>query len=325
MTRQVWKTGLLARTMLLVLAGAVFFFLVGLFVSWAPDRPVEDLRARWAPLPSQFVTVGPLLVHVRDEGPRDDPMPIVLLHGTSDSLHTWDGWTQVLHQQRRVIRFDLPGFGLTGPDPKADYTVAAHVRFVLAVLDQLGVARCVLGGNSLGGQIAWRTALEAPHRVGSLLLVDAGGYPIQPQEVPLAFRLASTEALAVLLERLLPRGLVLSSVRNVYGESAKVTAEQVDRYYDMTLRAGNRRALMQRLAIVEPDQSGRIRELVLPTLVLWGDRDRLTPVQAGRQFARDIAGAKLVVFEGLGHLPHQEDPERTVIEVLKFLELTSHR
>ena len=310
---------------MLASAGVVFFFLAGLFVSWAPDRPVEDLRARWAPSPSQFVPVGPLLVHVRDEGPRDDPMPIVLLHGTSDSLHTWDGWTQVLRQKRRVIRFDLPGFGLTGPDPRADYTVAADVRFVLAVLDHLGVARCVLGGNSLGGHLAWRTALVAPQRVGSLILVDAGGYPLQPQQVPLAFRLARTESVALLLEHLLARGVVLSSLRNVYGEAAKVTPELGERYYDMALRAGNRRALMQRLAVVESDQSGQIRELVQPTLVLWGDRDRLIPLQAGRQFAREIAGAKLVVFEGLGHLPHQEDPDRTVVEVLKFLELAPHR
>jgi len=324
-TRRVWKAGLLARALLLALAGVVFFFLAGLFVSWAPDRPREDLRARWAPPPSQFLPIGQLVVHVRDEGPRDDPMPIVLLHGTSDSLHTWDGWTQVLRQQRRVIRFDLPGFGLTGPDPRADYSVAADVRFVLAVLDHLGVVRCVLGGNSLGGQIAWRTALAAPQRVGSLLLVDAGGYRLQPQELPLAFRLARSEPMALVLEKLLPRGVVLSSVRNVYADAAKVTPELVDRYYDMALHAGNRRALMQRFAVVEPDQSARIRELAQPTLVLWGDRDRLIPLQAGTQFARDIAGAKLVVFEGLGHLPHQEDPDGTVIEVLKFLELAPHR
>ena len=77
--------------------------------------------------------------HVRDEGPRDDPAPIVLLHGTSSSLHTWEGWVAGLRQQHRVITFDLPGFGLTGPAPDADYSIEAHVRHVLAVLDHLGV------------------------------------------------------------------------------------------------------------------------------------------------------------------------------------------
>lgn len=316
---------LLTRALLLLLAGVVFFFLAGLFATRAPDKAVADLRARWAPPPSQFVPIGTLVVHLRDEGPRDDPMPIVLLHGSFDSLHTWDGWAQVLRHKHRVIRFDLPGFGLTGPEPGADYAIDSYVRFVLAVLDHLGIERCVLGGNSLGGEIAWRTALAAPRRVGRLLLVDAGGYPVPPQEVPLGLRLARVPPLRLLLEHVLPRGLVLSSVRNLYGNANQVTPDLVDRYYDMAVRAGNRRALAQRLAVVEADQSARIRELVLPTLILWGERDHLIPLPAGRQFARDIAAARLVVLEGLGHVPHQEDPERTVFEVQKFLESTPHK
>ena len=81
--------------------------------SWAPDRPVASLKARWAAAPSQFVRIGGMDVHLRDEGPREDPLPIVLVHGTSASLHTWDGWVAALKDQRRVIRVDLPGFGLT--------------------------------------------------------------------------------------------------------------------------------------------------------------------------------------------------------------------
>lgn len=313
-----WMT-LLARTLLLLLAGIAFFFVAGVYVSWAPDQTVKELQPRWAPAPSVFVAVGDQMVHLRDEGPRDDPLPIVLLHGTSDSLHTWDGWTQVLRQDRRVIRFDLPGFGLTGPSASADYSIDADVRFVVAVLDQLGIARCVLGGNSLGGQIAWQVALAEPQRVRKLVLVDAGGYPLPPREVPLAFRLAAYAPARVILEHILPRGLVLESVRNVYGDASKITPALVDRYYDMARRAGNRRALVQRLAIAAQDRSAHIRELALPTLVLWGGRDRLIPVQSGHWFARDIAGAQLRVFDELGHLPHQEDPARTVAEVQQFL------
>ena len=86
--------------------------------TWAPDRPVQELKARWAPSPSVSLDVAGMQIHVRDEGPRDDPSPIVLIHGTSASLHTWEGWAQALKGRRRVIRFDLPGFGLTGPAPK---------------------------------------------------------------------------------------------------------------------------------------------------------------------------------------------------------------
>ncbi len=148
---------------------------------WAPDKPVSALTARWAQPPSRFLPVGAMQVHLRDEGPRDDPTPIVLLHGTADSLHTWDGWSAALRTQRRVIRFDLPGFGLTGPHPHADYSIDADVRFVLAVLDQLGVHSVVLGGNSLGGQIAWQTAIAQPQRVRQLVLVDAAVICCAPQ------------------------------------------------------------------------------------------------------------------------------------------------
>ncbi|MFO0122346.1 MAG: hypothetical protein ACK520_07770, partial [Inhella sp.] len=97
----------------------------------APDRPLESLVARWAPPPSQFIELplpsGTQLTHLRDEGPRTDPLPILLLHGTSDSLHTWDGWTQDLSKTRRVLRVDLPGFGLTGPAASGDYGIRHYL------------------------------------------------------------------------------------------------------------------------------------------------------------------------------------------------------
>ena len=316
---------LLTRSLLLLFAGLVFFFFAGLVAVWEPDKPVSELTARWAQPPSQFLSVQGMQVHLRDEGPRDDPTPIVLLHGTSDSLHTWDGWSAALQTQRRVIRFDLPGFGLTGPHPQADYRIDAYVRFVLAVLDQLGVQNCVLGGNSLGGQIAWQTALAQPQRVQQLVLVDAAGYPMPPQAVPAGFRVARSWPAHVMLEWLLPRGLVQASVRNVVGDPTKVTSEWVDRYYDMTVRAGNRRALVQRLALRETDQSEHIANLRLPTLVMWGGRDQLIPVQSGQRFVHDIPGALWVMWPDLGHVPQLEDPARTVAEVQRFLGLAPTR
>lgn len=317
---------LIYRTLLLLLAGLVFFFLAGIWAVWAPDRPLAELQARWAAAPSQFITVAGQQVHVRDEGPRDDPLPIVLLHGTADSLFTWDGWAARLRGQRRVIRFDLPGFGLTGPAVTADYSIDAYVRFVAAVLDKLETPRVVLGGNSLGGEIAWRAAWAMPQRVAQLILVDAAGYPMQAKEMPLGFALARTAGARKALQYLLPRGLVQASVRSVYGDPAQVTPELVDRYYDMALRAGNRQALAQRLEAMQVDDvSDRIRSLKLPVLVLWGAQDSLIPVALGRRFAQDIAGASLVVFDGLGHVPHQEDPVRTVAEVQRFLGLVPQK
>ena len=303
------------------LAAVIALAILGIVVwAWAPDRPVTELTARWAPPPSQFVWIGGLDAHVRDEGPRDDPLPLVLLHGTSASLHTWDGWVRALEGSHRVIRVDMPGFGLTGPAPDGDYTIDAYVRFVVALLDHYRLERCVLVGNSFGGRVAWETALADPARVRALVLVDSAGYAIESQSVPIGFRLAKVPGLNKLLSRVTPRALVESSVKNVYGDPGLVMPELVDRYYELTLREGNRGALVQRFlqAPAGPDQH-RIREIGVPTLIIWGGRDRLIPAAYALRFEKDVAGSRRVEFPALGHVPHEEDPAATVAAVQAFL------
>ena len=307
-----------------IIVGAVFaitvLFARFFITNWAPDRPVSELAARWAPSPSVFIDVAGMHVHMRDEGVRDDPSPIVLLHGTAASLHTWEGWVDALKTRRRVIRFDLPGFGLTGPSPDGNYGIENYVRFVTAMLDKLGVRHCVLVGNSFGGYVAWATTLALPDRVDKLILVDAGGYAFAASSPPLGFRIAQLPVLNRLFESTLPRSLVESSVRTVYGDPNKVTPELVDRYYEIALREGNRKALAQRFAQARPGElAARVPELKLPTLILWGGRDQLIPPEAAERFHRDIVGSRVVMFDDLGHVPHEEDPARTVAAAKKFL------
>ena len=295
-------------------------------LSHAPDRSVESLVARWAPPPSDFMVVKGQLLHYRDEGVRSDPEPLVLLHGTSSSLHTWEGWVASLRGSRRVITFDLPGFGLTGPFSgqyaQAVYRGDDYARFTLDVLDALHVDRFDVGGNSLGGEVAWRTAAMAPARVGRLILVDASGYPFTPRHLPIGFQLARFRLFAWLAESLTPRALVEDSVRDVYGDPSRITDSLVDRYFELTLREGNRHALTERLRIMPDDLAPeRIRGLRLPTLILWGDRDRLIPPDSAHRFLQDIPGSRLVTFPNLGHVPQEEDPARSVAPVRAFLGL----
>jgi pimeloyl-ACP methyl ester carboxylesterase len=301
---------------------------VGIALSRAPDRPVLTLVARWAPAPpSDFIDVNGQLVHVRDEGPRADAAPIVLLHGTGASLHTWEGWVGVLKKTRRVVTFDLPGFGLTGPFTGRyvadDYRGDTYARFVLDVMDTLKIPRAVIGGNSLGGEVAWRAVTLAPQRFERLILVDASGYALAPQGVPLGFRAAALPVVNRIAEHLLPRAVVAGSVHSVYGDPSRVTDALVDRYFELTLREGNRRAMSLRLNQLEAGAHvDRLKTLALPTLILWGGSDRLIPAATAQQFARDIRGAQVVVFDGLGHVPHEEDATRTVAAVVAFLEKT---
>ncbi len=312
---------LLARIILGLLAVLLVAAVVAVAVSWAPARSAEELSERWAQPPSEFVQVQGMDVHIRDTGPRNDRPPVVLLHGTSASLHTWKGWAGTLDERRRVIRFDLPGFGLTGPYPGEDYSVERYVDFVTAMLDELKLDEVVLAGNSFGGQLAWETAVAAPERVSQLILVDAAGYPLDPEDMPIGFKMAQVPGMKPLMSRLLPRGMIESSVRQVYGDPEKITPELVDRYYELTLRKGNREALFERFeaGVASQAPSKRLAQLDVPTLILWGGRDKLIPLASARRFAEDITDSKLMIFDELGHVPHEEAPQATVDAVQRFL------
>ncbi|HEX5373433.1 MAG TPA: alpha/beta hydrolase [Aquabacterium sp.] len=290
------------------------------WATWEPDRQLGALVARWAPAPSSFIELDGMQVHIRDIGPRDDPTPIVLLHGMASSLHTYEAWQNALKDKHRVISVDLPGFGLTGPSPQGEYRSEAYTRFVLRLLDSVGVQHVVLGGNALGGEVAWQTALLAPERVRKLILIDSDGYQLSPLSQPIAFQIAGARGLRWVSERILPRSIIESSVRNVYGDPDKVTQERVDRYFELALRVGNRRALFQRM---DQSESGAkqhlIRQIKQPTLVLWGARDGMVPVEFSYRFCKDIPNCTLVLFPELGHIPQEEDAVKTLRPVLRFL------
>lgn len=291
-------------------------------LTWESDRSVEDLKVRWGQNPSTFITWNGMDIHLRDEGPKSDPIPIVLIHGGGSSLHTWDVWAEELKSSRRVIRFDLPGFGLTGPAPDQDYSMKRYIEFLIAVLDRLQIKRAILIGNSFGGNVAWQTVLEQPERFQKLILLDSGGYKTESVSVPIAFRVARIPGFSVVLHNILPRKLVESSVKNTYGDPSKVTEEKVDRFFSLALRTGNRKALaqfQQKLVSESGIFENLIVELRLPTLILWGKKDRLQPPINAEKFHKDIAGSKLVIFENLGHTPQEEDPKATLKVVQEFI------
>lgn len=305
---------------------------------WAPDRSVAELK-QWQLPNSEFIDVQGMQVHVvqsekcevyRSRARIDNavkssttlPEVMVLLHGTSASVHTWEGWTTQLSDEYCVVSMDLPGFGLTGPytDKTTKYTSANYAAFVVQVLDTLHLDRVILAGNSLGGKIAWRTAALYPEYVEKLILVDSVGYPATPKHIPIGFKLAKYPVLTPILSRILPRDVVKKSVLSVYADDSKVDDALIDRYYDLTLRQGNRQALNRRLQETDSsDNRDEIKRLTVPTLILWGAQDDLIPVENAKLFHRDISNSQLKIFDNLGHVPHEEDPIATVAVVKQFL------
>jgi pimeloyl-ACP methyl ester carboxylesterase len=323
------------RRLLLALAVGPLLALAGC----QTDLALVDLKERWAGPSSRFLPMDGIEVHWRDEGPGAPPSPapapsvpagpraageppaILLLHGTASSLHTWDGWARVMSPSMRVVRLDLPGFGLTGPHPSGDYSGAATTDFLERFADAAGLKRFAIAGNSLGGYYAWRFALRHPERVSALILVDAVGYPIEPGAgESVAMQLARMPVVSELMRFAPIRGIVDRSLRDVYADGSKVTPELVDRYEQLMLRPGNRAAMGDRArAERRPVGWQRLPELRVPTLIQWGASDAWVPVSHAERFRRDIPGSRLVVYPGLGHLPMEEDPERTARDALTFL------
>lgn len=318
------------RWSLIGLAGVLA--LAGLLaaLAYTPDTDPDVMKAKYAGAPSRYVTLpNGQSVHLRDQGPRD-ALTIVLLHGSNSSLHTWEPWILRLKGEFRVITLDLPGHGLTGPAPDGDYSAQAMIRAVQGVVDSQGARRFILGGNSMGGWVAWRYALAHPDRIEGLVLIDAAGVApppgAAPAELPLGFKLASNRLLGPLLVKLTPRWLIARSLEQTVADPSSLSDETITRYWELLRYPGNREATIKRMATSrEPDAAALLDQITAPTLIQWGDQDRLIPVENAVVFRERIPGSELVIYPGVGHLPMEEAPERTVADLITFLGMIESR
>ena len=310
----------LTKKLRIILSLALLLIIAVILMFGHRDIPLNDLKIKYANSNSSFIAVNGMDVHFRDEGLQTDTIPIVLIHGTGASLHTFNAWSDRLKKSHRIIRMDLPAYGLTGPFPDGNYTMANYTAFLKDFLIALNIKQCVLAGNSLGGAIAWNFTLEQPSMVTKLILIDASGYPIASKSVPIAFSLAKIPVINKLLTFITPRFLVRSSVENVYFDSSKVTDLVVERYFNLTLRAGNRKAFVDRLKTPKDTSTyNNIKYIQQPTLILWGSQDLLIPVENAYKFQEDLPNNTLVILENTGHTPMEESPLESLAPVLNFL------
>jgi pimeloyl-ACP methyl ester carboxylesterase len=271
------------------------------------DQSVDELKEKYASEQSKFKEIDGIKVHYRDEGTG---VPLVLLHGTAASLHTWDGWTEALKDKYRIIRLDLPAFGLTGPAFDGDYTTDNYGRFLNAFLSELQLDSIYLAGNSLGGHIAWTYTLDNQDFVRKLILIDASGIPKTGPD-PLAFRMAKTPILGSILKYITPNSFIKKNLNEVYYDDSKITDALVDRYHDLALREGNRQAFIDRTAVVNPDRSDELQYLLTPTLLIWGKEDNWVPMSSFERFKVLIPDLKTALLDKIGHVPMEEDPKLT--------------
>ena len=314
---------------LLALFGVV---VISFLIFRTPDTDAGEMRAKYGGPPSQFVTIGDgVTVHLRDEGPKDAPA-IILLHGSNADLLTWEPWAAALTGEYRVIRFDQVGHGLTGPDPAHDYSRDNYVADIGEVADALGLDRFILGGNSMGGKHALAFAVAHPERVAGLVLVDASGGPmldLKQDEADkedggagnIGFKIAQTPGINLLVEQITPRSLIAQSLEQSVSVKSIVTEPMIDRYWELLRYPGNRRATLKRFGYAyDPLTKAEIAAITAPTLILWGEEDRLIPVEAGQWLGAVMPNASLKVYPKIGHLPQEEAVAATLGDLMPWLD-----
>ncbi len=296
---------------------AIFFF-TGCASLGIRDIPKDILEDKYTNSESEFIDINGVRVHYRDEGKGE---PVLLLHGILSSLHTWDGWAEKLKSEYRVIRLDLPPFGLTGSG-NFEYSRDNFIKFINDFTEALYIKEYNVAGNSLGGFFAWNLALSYPEKVKKLIVIDPAGYP---QDTPLPVKLMASPFIGKISTFMTPEFMVRKNLKDTYGQPEKIDNQTIERYHELMLREGNREGARKLFMFIEnmstfSSYSWAISEIKQPTMIMWGGRDTWIPTEEmTRNWKRDLPDAELVIFENAGHIPMEEIPGETVITAIKFL------
>jgi pimeloyl-ACP methyl ester carboxylesterase len=298
------------------------FFLLAVLVAvvvilsfYHSDVPVSELKAKYAYSDSKFMELDGLNVHYRIIGTGK---PLVLLHGTGASLHTWEQFSDNLKDSFRLIALDLPAFGLTGGRADHDYSIAMYTAFLKKFTEKLNLTTFDLAGNSLGGRIAWEFAAAYPEQVRKLILMDAAGYPTG-KPAPQVFQLAKNPIMSAILTKITPRFFIKKNLIEVYDNDALVSDALVDRMFELSLREGNRQAFVDRAKLPLDDNTDRVKTIADSTLIIWGENDPWISVRCAELFHKNLKNNQLSIIKNCGHLPMEERAVETAGLVRAFL------
>jgi pimeloyl-ACP methyl ester carboxylesterase len=265
---------------------------------------------------SCFININGTEIHYRDEG---EGFPVLLVHGTSSSLHTFDGWATELRKKYRVLRFDMPGFGLSGTMPDNDFSLDNYLKLIDDFLGKMNAEKCHIAGSSLGGWFSWEFALKYPHRIHKLILIDAAGF-ITKETLPFIYKVARLPIGRMLFMSVSNRKIFSVFCRGVYGNYRNIEKQVYDRYFELFFRKENLDSFLK-IAQNDPfSNADKLCDITSPALIMWGSKDKWVSINDGYQFEQRIPKSKLIIYKGLGHVPMEENPSLTVKDAIAFFE-----
>jgi pimeloyl-ACP methyl ester carboxylesterase len=212
----------------------------------------------------------------------------------------------------------MPGAGLSPPDATGDYGDDRAIALLAALMDQLGVARASLIGNSIGGRIAWKFAALKPERVTKLVLISPDGFASPGFDYGQA---PNVPGVVAMLKYVLPRPVMRMNLAPAYGDPSRLTQTTFDRYYDLMRAPGVRGAMIDRMKqTVLEEPAPILRRIKAPVLLLWGEKDGMIPIANAEDYRRLLPDVTLVRLPGLGHVPMEEAPAESLPPVRAFLD-----
>lgn len=300
-----------------MLLTSAFLLALAVYGLWVPDLGFGELQKRYGSTPENVVSIDNMRIHYKDTGPKDAPV-LLLLHGFGSSLQTWDVWAEKLDQKYRVIRLDLPGFGLTGPSPSNDYSELNDLNTLTRFVDSLGITDLSVVGHSMGGKIAWTFAAAHAERVKALVLMAPDGFP---QLEAIGTKPYAMPAIMGVMKFSLPKYFVRKSIEPAFVDVNELDEKLVNRYHDMLRAPGVRAAILARAnQTIYTDPVPRLKQIKAPTLLIWGEDDKMIPSSNAANYAWVLAQSETVLIPKLGHLLHEEHAEIGLAKVTEFLD-----
>lgn len=303
----------------------VALLVAGFLLLQRPPETYANLDETYTSPASKFMDMGGgVEAHYRDEG-NPNGRTLLLVHGFSASLHTWEKWVPILGGEYRMVSVDLPGHGLTRtPDGYAP-TIEGFADYVEAFAGKLNLGKVTIIGSSMGGGTAWQLALRHPARVEAMVLVGASGWPdprIDDAEEPAIFKMLRNPVMGPILRRLDNTAMVRQGLEASFVDKALVDDAMVARYVRMSRAPGHGDVLLSIMTgsaertLATKDLLAKIKA---PTLILHGRQDNLVAVEGATKFNDAIAGSRLIIYDDVGHLPQEEIADRSAADLRAFM------
>jgi pimeloyl-ACP methyl ester carboxylesterase len=314
------KNSVLLALRIILYPIAALLVVIAIYVLWVliayRDIPISELEQQYGEGNVQRHQVDgvSLAYKVEGQGPA-----IVLIHSHYWTMRFWQPWVDQLSKNYTVIRFDLTGHGLTGPDPTEDYSRKRASVLLESLLDHIGVDKVSLVGSSTGGAIAIYYTATRPEQVRDLVMINTPGMPRLTNK----YMEAGLPWWGGYAFYLLPENVFRAFLEAPVIDDSLITDEIVHEFHQMYRGSGNRMAEFHRmLGWEKTDPAELLKKITVPTMIMWGDKNPQLPVESVALFEQRLMNAvrvEKIIYPNIGHVIPFEIPQQSVDDVEVFL------